>query len=65
MKKLFFLNDEKLIKQSMNDCWKQCWRKLNDNWKIDEINKNKTNVARRNWHNRTIEIDRKIDVEID
>ena len=50
-----------------NDCWKQCWRKLNDNWKIDEINKNKTKneCCKRNWHDQTIEINRKIDVEID
>ena len=37
--------------------------KKNDNWKINKINKNKTNAARRSWHDRMIEINRKIDVD--
>ena len=52
IEKWFFSNDEKLMKQQMktiveNDVDENDWykRKLNDNWKINEINENKTNVA--------------------
>ena len=63
IEKWFFSNDEKLIKQQTTMTKSS---NVNENWnnrKIDEVIKSKTNVAKHNWHDRTIEIDRKIDVD--